>query len=116
MLILLIAIVGLAGMIVLLRPWPFFRTSEKPGEPREWQLGAEFGKWVEKHAAAHGLEARGVARLVALECPSCHRNSNYFVYPDEICEGCWRAGIKRQTEAGKQRPLPGGQQELPHPR
>lgn len=115
MLILLVAILGLAGMIALLRPWPFFRTGKKPGEPRDWQLGAEFGKWVERQAAAHGLQARGVARLVALECPRCRKNSNYFVYPDEICEACWRASVKRRAEAGERRP-PATQQELPSPR
>lgn len=116
MLILVVAILGLAGMIVLLRPWPFFRTAEKPGEPRDWQLGADFGKWVERQASARGLQVRGVARPVALECPKCGRHSNYFVYPDEICDRCWRASVKRDAALAEQQRLQRAHQEIPHPR
>jgi len=116
MVILLASILIVAGMVVLLRPWPFFLTSEKPDALNEWQLGAEFGKWVAMRASALGLRVRGVARLVALECPRCKRYSNYFVYPDEICDRCWRASIEQGVAPAEQHRLQDTRQEVRHPR
>ena len=48
----------------------------------------------ERHALARGLNVRGVARPIPLECKECGKSSNYFVYPDEICDRCWRATLK----------------------
>ena len=93
--LMLFAVVGLA---ILLRPWPFFRVSKEwiAGQemPANRNVALDFGKWVERQAAARGLSVRGVARPVPLECPKCHKNSNYFVYPDELCERCWRATLQ----------------------
>jgi uncharacterized OB-fold protein len=49
---------------------------------------------VQCQALARGLHVRGVARPVPIDCPKCHKASNYFVYPDELCERCWRATLK----------------------
>jgi len=116
MVLLVVAILIVAGMVVLFRPWPFFLTSEKPAALQEWQLGTEFGKWVEMRASALGLHVRGVARLVALECPRCRKDSNYFVYPDEICDRCWRASVERGVGPAEHRRLQHPPQEVPHPR
>ena len=103
MVILILAIVAAAGLVVLLRPWPFFLTSE-PASVNERNVAAEFGKWVEKRARAHGLKVRGVARPVPLECPKCGKSSNYFVYPDELCERCWRASLPRGNAPAEHQP------------
>jgi hypothetical protein len=95
MVLLLVAIIVAACMVALLRPWPFFHTGEESRSLNERNLTAEFGKWVEKRASAHGLNVRGVARLVPLKCPRCGKSSKYFVYPDELCERCWRASLRR---------------------
>ena len=116
MVTLVVAILIVAGMVVLLRPWPFFLTSEKPGALNERQLGAEFGKWVEMRASALGLHVRGVARPVALECPRCRKYSHYFVYPDEICDRCWRASVERGVAPAEQHRLQHTPQEVPHHR
>ena len=51
------------------------------------------------------LNVRGVARPVPLECKKCGKSSNYFVYPDEVCERCWRATLKPiSTPAKEHRP------------
>lgn len=91
-------IVGAIGLAILLRPWPLYMT---PGEsqpsdqlPNEGNIALGFGKWVERQARARGLSVRGVARQVPVECPKCRKESNYFVYPDELCERCWRATLK----------------------
>jgi hypothetical protein len=88
--ILLMAGVGLA---LWLRPWPLYAAAP-PETYGQHKVAFEFTTWVERHARARGLEVRGVARPVPLECPKCHRSSNYFVYPDELCERCWRATLK----------------------
>jgi len=90
----LVAILGAVGVAVLLRPWPFFLTPEEPQPYRDRNVAVEFVKWVERQALARGLNVRGVARPVPLECEKCGKASNYFVYPDEVCERCWRATLK----------------------
>jgi hypothetical protein len=91
-------VVGAVGLAMLMRPWPFFAPREQAeGEqprPNERNVAGEFGKWVQFQALARGLHVRGVARPVPIECPKCHKASNYFVYPDELCERCWRATLK----------------------
>jgi hypothetical protein len=98
MLIVPLAILMTMGLILLLRPWPFFLPREQSqgsnGEVNNRNMAREFGKWVERQARARGLSVRGFARDVPIECPKCHRASNYFVYPDEVCERCWRATLK----------------------
>jgi len=74
MVILLVAITVATGLVVLLRPWPFFLTREQSHELNQRNAAAEFGKWVEMRASAHGLNVRGVARPVPLECPKCGKN------------------------------------------
>jgi hypothetical protein len=97
-LILLLAILGAVGLLVLLRPWPFFLRREESqgsnGEVTNSNIAVEFAKWVERQARARGLSVRGFARAVPIECQKCHKASNYFVYPDEVCERCWRASLK----------------------
>jgi|SRR5437879_272480 len=97
MVILLMAIIVAAGMVVLFRPWPFFLKREQARALNERNMAAEFGKWVERRASARGLNVRGVARPVPLECPRCGRSSNYFVYPDDLCERCWRASLQQDS-------------------
>jgi hypothetical protein len=86
------------GLALWLRPWPLFLAPDEPGdrsaETSSRNVAREFGKWVERQARARGLNVRGVARAVPIECPKCHKASNYFVYPDEVCERCWRASLK----------------------
>ena len=104
MTILLVAIIVATGMVMLLRPWPFFLTPEQSRALWERNMPVEFPKWVDKRASAHGLNVRGVARPVPLECPKCGKSSNYFVYPDELCERCWRASLPQKcTPANHQR-------------
>jgi hypothetical protein len=86
--LLLMAAVGLALWI---RPWPLFPVTDPLSERN---VAREFVQWVERHARARGLNARGVARPVPVECPRCGKSSNYFVYPDELCERCWRATLQ----------------------
>jgi hypothetical protein len=98
MLIVPLAILMALGLVLLLRPWPFFLPREQSqgsnGEVNNRNMAREFGKWVERQARARGLSVRGFARDVPIECPKCHKASNYFVYPDEVCERCWRATLK----------------------
>ena len=90
---LIIAIV--VGLALWLRPWPLFLASDESSDPRtsDRSIAWEFGKWVERQACARGLNVRGVARSVPIVCPKCGNASNYFVYPDEVCERCWRATL-----------------------
>jgi len=92
---------SVVGLAFLFRPWPFFRTTRESHPSNELtterNLAVEFGKWVERQARARGLSVHGVARHVELECPKCHRSSNYFIYPDELCERCWCATLKPET-------------------
>lgn len=94
----LLMIVAAVGLVLLLRPWPLFlvstesRASDSQTPARN--VAVEFGKWVERQAHARGLSVHGVARPVSLECRKCHKASNYFVYPDDVCERCWRATLK----------------------
>lgn len=98
-LVVTLAIVGLAR---LLRPWPFYVDSEESKPYPSGNVAGEFGKWVERQARARGLSVRGVARPVPLECPKCGKSSNYFVYPDEVCERCWRASLKPESVPAKE--------------
>jgi hypothetical protein len=102
MVLFLVAMVVTAAMVVLFRPWPFFLTREQARALDERNAAAEFGKWVEKRASTLGLNARGVARQVPVECPKCGRSSNYFVYPDELCERCWRARLQQHSVPAEQ--------------
>jgi hypothetical protein len=102
MFLVLLIIVAAVGMALLLRPWPFFVAPEQTRDPNERNVASEFGKWVENHARVRGLNARGVARPVPLECPKCRKASNYFVYPDEVCERCWRASLKQVSTPVKE--------------
>jgi hypothetical protein len=101
MVLFLVAMIVTAGLVGLLRPWPFFLTREQSQALSERNMAAEFGKWVEKRARAHGLNVRGVARLVPVECPRCGRSSNCFVYPDELCERCWRASLQQGSATAR---------------
>ncbi len=93
-----LVIAGAIGLAVLLRPWPLFPARGESSAPNtqtaEWNVARGFGKWVERQALARGLKVQGVARSVPIECPKCRKASNYFVYPDELCERCWRATLK----------------------
>jgi hypothetical protein len=91
---LMVAIPAVVGVALLLRPWPFFLKPEDSDSYRDRNVAVEFVKWVERQALARGLNVRGVARPVPLECKKCGKSSNYFVYPDEVCERCWRATLK----------------------
>jgi hypothetical protein len=88
----LVVIVMTAGMLLLFRPWPFFTSADQSSETDK-NVAGEFGRWVQYRAKKYGLNAWGVARPVALECPKCRKASNYFVYPEELCERCWRARL-----------------------
>ncbi|MGH9681102.1 MAG: hypothetical protein ACRD4Y_14235 [Candidatus Acidiferrales bacterium] len=91
-------ILAAIGLAILLRPWPLYKTTAESDSDNEitveHNLALEFGKWVERQARARGLSVRGVARPVPLVCPKCGKSSNYFVYPDELCERCWCATLK----------------------
>jgi len=106
MLLALVLILGVVGVAFLLRPWPFFLPQEKDSDGyHDRNVAVEFVKWVERQALARGLNVRGVARPVPLECKKCGKSSNYFVYPDEVCERCWRASLKPvSTPAKEHRP------------
>ena len=86
------------GLALWLRPWPLFLTPDKSLPANQQTSGRnvawEFAIWVERQARARGLNVRGVARSVPIECPKCRKASNYFVYPDEVCERCWRATLR----------------------
>ena len=102
---LMVAIPAVVGVALLLRPWPFFLKPEDSDSYRDRNVAVEFVKWVERQALARGLNVRGVARPVPLECKKCGKSSNYFVYPDEVCERCWRATLKPiSTPAKEHRP------------
>lgn len=91
-------VIGAIGLAILLRPWPLFGKNEESSDTQDSRahrnVALDFGKWVERQARVRGLSVRGVARPVPLECPKCHKPSNYFVYPDELCERCWHATLK----------------------
>jgi len=93
-----LAIVIAVGLALWLRPWPLFLGQDEPRAEEEQVSGRnvalDFGKWVERQARARGLNVRGFARSVPIECPKCHKASNYFVYPDEVCERCWKASLR----------------------
>jgi hypothetical protein len=94
MFVALIVILGVVGLALLLRPWPFFLSPEDPQSYRDRNVTLEFANWVERQAMARGLSVHGVARPIPLDCKKCGKSSNYFVYPDEVCERCWRASLK----------------------
>jgi hypothetical protein len=104
MLFALVLFVGIVGLGLLLRPWPFFLPTEETDNYRDRNVAVEFVKWVERQAVARGLNVRGVARPVPLECKKCGKSSNYFVYPDEVCERCWRASLKPVTTPKEHHP------------
>jgi hypothetical protein len=88
----ILVVITIAGK--LLRPWPFFLTPEESRQYFERNVTVAFAEWIERQALARGLNVRGVARSVPLECHKCGKESNYFIYPDEVCESCWRATLK----------------------
>jgi len=90
-----VAILGVIGVALLLRPWPFFLPPEESNSYRDRNVAVEFVKWVERQALARGLSVRGVARPVPLECKKCGKSSNYFVYPEDVCEKFWKAMFMR---------------------
>ena len=94
----MLAVSAVFGLAMLLRPWPLFpavdESAPEHNQAGERNVAREFVKWVERQAIARELNVRGVARPVPIECPKCHRASNYFVYPDELCERCWRATLR----------------------
>jgi hypothetical protein len=94
MILVLVVILAVLGVAMLLRPWPFFLTPEESCQYFDRNVAVVFAKWVERQACARGLSVRGVARSVLLKCRKCGRESNYFVYPDEVCELCWHASLK----------------------
>jgi hypothetical protein len=102
MLFALVAILAVVGVALLLRPWPFFLPVEESHPYHDRNVAVEFVKWVERQALARGLNVRGVARRVPLECKKCGKSSNYFVYPDEVCERCWRATLKPVVTTAKE--------------
>ena len=105
MILTLVLILGVVGLALLLRPWPFFLAAEETHPYPDRNVAVEFVKWVERQALARGLNVRGVARPVPLECKKCGKSSNYFVYPDEVCERCWRVSLKPvSTPANEHRP------------
>ena len=93
-----LTIVIVIGLALWLRPWPLFLAPGESSTPNAQTSGRnvtwEFGKSVERQALARGLNVRRVARSVPIECPKCRKASNYFVYPDEVCERCWRASLR----------------------
>jgi hypothetical protein len=98
MILIPLIIAGAIGLAIWLRPWPLYLGAAEPTAPGDQtvkqNMALQFGKWVKVQACARGLNVRGVARPVPIECPKCHKASNYFVYPDELCERCWRATLK----------------------
>jgi len=103
MIVALVLIFGIVGMAILLRPWPFFLSPDESQAYGDRDVAVEFGLWVERQARARGLSVRGVARPIALECKNCRKSSNYFVYPDEVCERCWKASLKPVSISAKER-------------
>jgi hypothetical protein len=94
MILTVVLILAVVGVALLLRPWPFFLSPDESQSYRDRNVAVEFVLWVERQARARGLSVRGVARPIPLECKKCGRSSNYFVYPDEVCERCWQASLK----------------------
>lgn len=99
-----VMIVVAVVLAIWFRPWPLFPEAESSGAPNERNVAVEFAQWVERRARARGLNVRGVARRVRLRCPKCGESSNYFVYPDEVCESCWRSSLKPQPPASPREP------------
>ena len=99
---LLVMLILMAVLFVILRPWPFFSKRQHSRTLNERSIAKEFGNWVEHRAKAHGVNARGVARPIPLECPRCGKSSNYFVYPDELCERCWRSNLRQISAPAEQ--------------
>jgi hypothetical protein len=97
MFLLILGVLAAVGLATLLRPWPLFPTVTPQEAVKEQNVGKEFAQWVAGKARVRGLNVRGVARQISLECPKCRRSSNYFVYPDEICERCWSARLKADS-------------------
>ena len=94
-------ILAIIGLAILLKPWPLYRRSSEQNPDNDYtpdrNIALSFVIWVERQALMHGLSVRGVARPVPVECPKCKKSSNYFVYPDELCERCWTAKLKKTT-------------------
>ena len=95
------------GLAFLLRPWPLFPAAEEEESSTEMpdyrNVALDFGRWVERQAHLHGLRVRGVARPVQLECRKCRKSSNFFVYPDDLCETCWRASLQSVPRKARSR-------------
>ncbi len=94
-----IIVVGLA-MAALLRPWPLFPPDNS--EVLDNRTVAPFFTWLERLAKRRGLKVRGVALSLPEKCPKCAKESNYFVYPDEICERCWSTSLQPKSSPFKE--------------
>ena len=101
----LVLVIILALMLTLwCRPWPIFPSPRQADSSGDRNVAVEFAQWVERRARQQGLSVRGVARRVSLKCPRCGENSNYFVYPDGVCERCWRSNLKPMPSIGRKGP------------
>ena len=88
-------IIVVAVLALWFRPWPLFPARKQLNDALgEQNVAVEFTQWVQKRARERGLNVRGVARRIPLKCPRCGGSSNYFVYPDDVCERCWRSSLK----------------------
>jgi hypothetical protein len=53
-----VLILGIVGLALLLRPWPFFLTAEESHPYHDRNVAVEFVKWVERQALARGGQGR----------------------------------------------------------
>ena len=98
MVFLILAIFAGLALATWLRPWPLFPATHIKVLVQDRNVATpEFKMWVARQADARGLNVRGVARPVPLECPKCHKSSHYFVYPDELCQRCWLAQLEAES-------------------
>lgn len=68
MILALVVILGIVGLALLLRPWPFFLNPEEPQSYRDRNVAVEFVLWVERHARAGAEGARcGAARAARMQ-------------------------------------------------
>jgi len=105
MVFLILAILAALALATWLRPWPLFPANPVKVLVQDQDVATpEFKLWVAREADARGLKVRGVARPVPLECPKCRKTSNYFVYPDELCQRCWLAQLRAESTPATKNP------------
>ena len=97
MVYLIIGVFVALGLATWLRPWPLFPQEEDSAMVEDQNTARLFRRWVQQQAFARGLNVRGVARPVPMECRKCGKASNHFIYPDEICERCWRSELAEMS-------------------